>query len=107
VKGRRPERCFAEFQRTGSPRALAAVFDLVGSDLLLLAGHLARDTAIAEDLVQETFLKAIEHAGQFDRARPLMPWLVKIFVNQARMERRRRSRAPEKRHPRSGVAPGL
>lgn len=75
---------------------MAAVFDLVGSDLLLLACHLARDTATAEDLVQETLLKAIENAGQFDRERPLMPWLVKILVNQARMERPRENRVPSR-----------
>ena len=87
------ERQFREFQRTGSLRAMARVFDLVAPEILILASHLARDRAGAEDLLQSTFLEAIEHAERFDARRPLTRWLVGILVNHARMEWRRASRS--------------
>lgn len=80
---------FASFQTSGDPRALAQVFDLLASELLLVAAHFARGGAEAEDLLQCTFLAAIEGAQRWDAGRPLMPWLVGILVNQARRERRR------------------
>ena len=71
----RAERDFEEFRRSGSPAALARVFDAFAPELLIVAGHLTRDLAAAEDLVQSTFLQAIESATSFDAGRRLMPWL--------------------------------
>ncbi len=89
------ERQFGEFQRTGSPRAIAAVYDELAPDLALLASRVGPRGADSEDLVQQTFLTAIEHAADYDRDRPLLPWLVGILVNQARTERRARRRRPD------------
>ncbi|MBL8749268.1 MAG: sigma-70 family RNA polymerase sigma factor, partial [Planctomycetes bacterium] len=70
--------------------ALAAVFDQLAPELLLVAAHFAgRD---AEDLVQATFLDAIEKAGRWDASRRLLPWLIGILAHNARAERRRRQR---------------
>ncbi|MFQ5506929.1 MAG: sigma-70 family RNA polymerase sigma factor [Planctomycetota bacterium] len=89
-----PERSFLEWRRRGDPKALARVFDATAPGLLLLAIHLTRDDSVAEDLVQTTFLKAMEKARQYDRTRPLGPWLSAILRNEAFMllrERRRRA----------------
>ncbi|MCC7062200.1 MAG: sigma-70 family RNA polymerase sigma factor, partial [Planctomycetes bacterium] len=86
---RRAEAAYAEYRRTRGPRAMAEVFDLTAGELLLLARRLARDAATAEDLVQQTFVRAIERAEQFDPARRLLPWLTTILANEARMLRRR------------------
>ena len=46
----------------------------------------------AEDLAQETFLKAYERLNQFDPARRFGPWLFRIGVNQTLDHLRRRKR---------------
>jgi DNA-directed RNA polymerase specialized sigma24 family protein len=62
------ERDFIQFRDDGSTRAMARVFDQAAPELLLVAGHLARDAGAAEDLVQGTLLAAIEKRAQFDRS---------------------------------------
>lgn len=44
--------------------------------------------ADAQDVAQETFIRAWRHLEQFDRARPLRPWLLGIAANQARNRKR-------------------
>lgn len=49
--------------------------------LYRVAFHLTRERADAEDLVQETYLKAVIHYGQFTPGTNLKGWLVKILYN--------------------------
>ncbi|MEM7200206.1 MAG: sigma-70 family RNA polymerase sigma factor [Planctomycetota bacterium] len=84
---------FRDYRRTGNPTALATVFDLLAQELLLVSAHLARRGGEPEDLLQATFLAAIESADRWDDQRPLLPWLIGIMVNQARHEQRERGRA--------------
>ncbi len=53
-----------------------------------LLGYLFRMTAgnktLAEDLVQETFLKMLRSIGQYHSGRPFKPWLYAIATNLAR-----------------------
>src|SRR6187399_2406055 len=89
-----PESTEASFLawRTGADlRALAQVFDETAPELYAVARHLARGTSEAEDLVQETFLAAIERAPSYDPARPLRPWLFGILGHAARKLRSRRT----------------
>lgn len=83
---------FLRFRDGGDPRALAEVFDLVAQQLLLVASHVAGRQQSPEDLLQETFLTAIQRAERYDAERPLEPWLVGILVNVTRNDRRRRQR---------------
>lgn len=83
------DRDFARYRTTHDPAALAAVFDAVAPELLLVAAHFARPGIDAEDLVQATFVDAIEKATRWDSSRPLVPWLIGILVNHARAARRR------------------
>ena len=87
------DREFARYQAKGEPKALARVFDLLAPELLLVAAHFARDESESEDLVQTTFLEAIESVGRFDPARPLRPWLIGILVHRVRRVRRAREKA--------------
>src|SRR5688572_29115247 len=57
--------------------------------------HLARDPVEAEDVLQATFLAAIEAADSFDEQRRLLPWLVGILARQAGLSRRRARRVVE------------
>src|SRR5262245_53871960 len=84
------ERAFADWLDRRDATALAAVFDGTAGRLLLLAVHFAGPGTEAEDLVQATFLQAMERGSSWDRARPLWPWLAAILQNEARMAWRRR-----------------
>ena len=88
----KPERLFARFREHGDARALARVFDLTAPKLLAVARHLALDVAAAEDLVQATFVCAIERSSSWNPKRALMPWLVGILGRQAANARRRAAR---------------
>lgn len=46
------------------------------------------DSGEAEDIAQETFLRAYRSLGSFDAGRPLRPWLLSITANLARNRRR-------------------
>lgn len=78
-----PEHVFQRYQQTADPAELAKVFDKTAPQLLLLASHVSADGAAAEDLVQETFLVAMEKAEQWDPERPLLPWLGGILRHRA------------------------
>ncbi len=83
---------FARWRDTGDPTSLAEVFDATAPELLQLALHLSRNTSDAEDLLQGTFLMAIQSAERFDVSRPLLPWLTSILTHRAQADRRRTQR---------------
>jgi RNA polymerase sigma-70 factor (ECF subfamily) len=55
-----------------------------------LAQHITQNREDAEDVLQETFLKAYEHLDQFKGDAKFYTWIVRIAVNQALMKLRRR-----------------
>lgn len=55
-----------------------------------LVRHLARGRLDADDLCQETFLRAFQRLAQYDGQRPLAPWLLKIAANLTFGELRRK-----------------
>jgi RNA polymerase sigma-70 factor (ECF subfamily) len=57
--------------RTHWPRAHRAAYLVV------------HDSALAEDIAQESFLAAVRNLDHFDRRRPFGPWLHRIVVNRA------------------------
>jgi RNA polymerase sigma-70 factor, ECF subfamily len=81
---------FDRYRTKSDLGALAEVFDEVSPELLRVARHIAGRGVDPEDLVQATFLAAIERASVFDAERALVPWLVGILVNQSRLTKRRR-----------------
>ena len=86
------EALFERYRSAGDLAAMAEVFDRTARELLGLAAHLVRDPVEAEDLVQTTFLVALENARRFDPSRRLAPWLAGILVRQAMRVRRERAR---------------
>src|SRR5690606_22081610 len=76
------EHDFAAWADRRDADALTRVFDATAGRLVLLAAHLAGPGAIAEDLVQATFLAAMHRAATWDRRRPVWPWLAAILHNQ-------------------------
>lgn len=69
--------------------ALSYVDSLYGTAL-----RLTRNPADAEDLVQETFLKAFRFSGQFEQGTNLKAWLFTILYNTFRNMRRDAGRDP-------------
>ncbi len=89
---RSAEILFDDFRHHGDTDALGEVFDRMAPGLFRLALYLAPEASQAEDLVQTTFLTAIESAASYDRSRPVEPWLMGILANHARRARRQGKR---------------
>lgn len=96
---------FRAFCATRDPAALGRVFDATAARLLAAAVHLSRDPATAEDLVQTTFLQAIESAESFDRSGRVLPWLLGILTHRARDHHRARERRDRLHRERATSAP--
>jgi RNA polymerase sigma-70 factor (ECF subfamily) len=60
-----------------------------------VAYGLTRNAADADDLAQETFVRAWQALGRFRVGEPLFPWLSRIAINLAYSLFRRRKRRPE------------
>ena len=70
--------------RDREPRAMTELYDRFGRLAYSVILNIVRDSAIAEDLVQETFLRAWTRIRAFDAARgALGPWLLAIARNRA------------------------
>ncbi len=67
---------------------------LHGKRLYGLCRSLCADPSDADDLYQDTWLKALNHFSQYDPSQPFEPWLTKICVNTYRNALRRLVRSP-------------
>jgi len=92
------EQLFARFARQGDVDALSEVFDRTAQALLRLSVQICGREADAEDLLQATFLVAIEKARMFDPTRSLTAWLVGILQKQGKSLRRRMRREVQHAH---------
>src|SRR5271165_2078471 len=64
--------------------AMAGLYDRFGRTAYSVIFSIVRDGAIAEDLVQETFLRVWNRAQTFDGERAALgPWLLAIARNRA------------------------
>jgi RNA polymerase sigma factor (sigma-70 family) len=64
--------------------------------IISLIARMTRDRALAEDLAQETFVKAFRSLAAFDTTRRLSSWLFRIAHNTA-LDALRRSNRPANR----------
>jgi RNA polymerase sigma-70 factor (ECF subfamily) len=76
--------------RDGDARAFSELVKRYESKVFRLAQHVTQNREDAEDVLQETFLKAYEHLDQFRGDSKFYTWIVRIAVNQALMKLRRR-----------------
>lgn len=76
---------------TSAADAVAALVPVHGSLLFRVAHTALRNRAEAEDVVQETFLRALQHHRKLPEIREMRVWLVRIAWNLA-LDRRRRIR---------------
>lgn len=77
--------------REGDRDAFEEVVDRYGLQLLRTSRLILRDEALAEDAIQETFLKAWQGIGSLRDEDP-GPWLTRIAMNESISTERRRHR---------------
>jgi RNA polymerase sigma-70 factor (ECF subfamily) len=76
--------------REGDARAFSELVRRYEGKIFRLAQHVTQNREDAEDVLQETFMKAYEHLDQFQGNSKFYTWIVRIAVNQALMKLRRR-----------------
>jgi RNA polymerase sigma-70 factor, ECF subfamily len=76
--------------REGDTTAFNELVRRYEGKIFRLAQHVTQNKEDAEDVLQETFLKAYEHLDQFKGDSKFYTWIVRIAVNQALMKLRRR-----------------
>src|SRR6266508_3452562 len=76
--------------REGNTRAFGELVRRYERKIFRLAQHITQNREDAEDVLQETFLKAYEHLDQFQGNSKFYTWIVRIAVNQALMKLRKR-----------------
>jgi RNA polymerase sigma-70 factor (ECF subfamily) len=82
--------------KRGDPLALCRIYNRYETDLLSLARGLLGGTGLAEDVLQDVFVKLIESIDGFELTGSLKGYLAKCVVNRARdYQRRDRRRAGE------------
>ncbi len=74
----------------GDRQAFARLVEKYQRPLYAVLRRLVRQHEDADDLLQESFLRAYQHLEEFDLRRPLYPWLYRIAVNLALSSMRRR-----------------
>lgn len=78
--------------RAGDADAFQAIVALYARSIRRVAARIVGAGDAADDVVQETFLRAYRNLGRFDDALELGPWLHRIAANAAIDEARRRGR---------------
>lgn len=96
--------------QAGDRAAFGRLVDRYWDQLYRWLYHLARDRHAAEDLTQETFLKALAALGSFRPGTNFKAWVFRIghnnFVNQKRADRRTKHPLPEDAAGPESDAPG-
>lgn len=76
----------------GDDRAIAALVERHQSQVYGLCYRMVGHRQDAEDVVQETFVRAVRSLAQWDSAREFIPWLLAIAANRCRTLLARRSK---------------
>lgn len=76
--------------RAGRPEAFTELVNRYQRHIYRLALNITHNREDAEDVLQESFLKAYSHLHQFQGNSRFYTWLVRIAVNEALMKLRKR-----------------
>jgi RNA polymerase sigma-70 factor (ECF subfamily) len=74
--------------------ALAALVDAHAGTLYRVAYSVVRHAEDAEDVVQETYVRVLKHAGKLQEIRDARVWLIRIAWNLSLDRKRRRKTGP-------------
>lgn len=78
-----------EALQTGDRAEFARLVDAYSTQIYRLALKMLADEQDAEDVLQNTFMKALQSIGNFEGRSSLSTWLYRIAVNEALMALRR------------------
>lgn len=78
----------------GDPNAAAGIVQRFRGRVFGLCLSMLGHRQDAEDMAQETFIRALGSLRRWDRSRPFEPWLLAIAANRCRTLLARRSRRP-------------
>ena len=81
--------------QAGDQAAFAEIVCHFQRPIYRVAYALSRNASDADDLAQETFVRAYQAIGRFRAGEPLYPWLSRIAVNLTYSLFRQRKRRPE------------
>ncbi len=76
--------------RQGDSEAFNGLAERYQRNIFRLAQNITQNREDAEDVLQETFLKAYEHLPEFHGDSKFYTWIVRIAVNEALMKLRKR-----------------
>jgi len=88
--GREDDAALVSRAQAGDESAFAELVGRYERSIFRLARNITQSAEDAEDVLQETFLKAYEHLEEFRGDSKFYTWLVRIAVNQALMKLRKR-----------------
>jgi RNA polymerase sigma factor (sigma-70 family) len=86
------ERALVEALRAGDPQAARLFIERYQGVLFGLCLRMMGHQQDAEDVMQESFLRAFRGVSGFDASRPIRPWLLGIAANRCRTALSRRAR---------------
>ena len=84
------ETALVERARAGDAGAFTELVEKYERKIYRLAKHITQNDEDAEDVLQESFLKAYSHLGSFEGQSKFYTWIVRIAVNEALMKLRKR-----------------
>jgi RNA polymerase sigma-70 factor (ECF subfamily) len=76
--------------KAGDAQAFTDLVNQYERKIYRLAKHITQNDEDAEDVLQETFLKAYEHLDNFQGNSKFYTWIVRIAVNESLMKLRKR-----------------
>jgi RNA polymerase sigma-70 factor (ECF subfamily) len=90
IFGQDEEICLIERCQTGDRVAFEALFNLYRDDVFRFSYLVVRDASLAQDVVQEAFLKVFRSIDKFQFRSSFKSWLYRVAVNEAITVLRRR-----------------
>lgn len=84
------EQGLVERARAGDPAAFTSLVNRYERKIYRLAKHITQNDEDAEDVLQESFMKAYSNLESFQMQSKFYTWLVRIAVNESLMKLRKR-----------------
>ena len=84
------EQALVERARAGDAQAFTKLVEKYDRKIYRLAKHITQNDEDAEDVLQESFMKAYSNLDSFQGQSKFYTWLVRIAVNEALMKLRKR-----------------
>jgi RNA polymerase sigma-70 factor (ECF subfamily) len=67
--------------RCGNQAAFERLYEKYSKPLFRTIVAITRNQAVAEEILQESFIRLYQNAGKIDPERPVLPWLYRVAIN--------------------------